>query len=186
MFGDGRERIDQSVLFLQSDHTAVRDNRDIEALVDEKGELPVASFEGHNATKRKETPLPWSKPRLGWAKQNSDASFHEEESEGAWGAVLRDEHGGVILSAWGFIPSCPTAECAEAIAGYESVKCIIPRYAGPVHLENDCASLVSELKEEVVSKSAITGIVQDTKLALGSFPECDRYESKPCKQHGSS
>ena len=64
----------------------------------------------------------------------------------------------------------PGAECAEAIAGYESVKCIIPRY-GPVHLENDCASLVSELKEKVVSKSAISGIVQDIKLALGTLPE---------------
>ena len=42
---------------------------------------------------------------------------------------------------------------------------------GPVHLENDCASLVSELKEKVVSKSAISGIVQDIKLALDSFPK---------------
>ena len=98
IFGDGKDRVDHSALFLQSYLTVIQDNRDIEALVDEKGKLPIANFEGHNATKRKEIPVPWSKPSFGWAKLNFDASFHEEENEGAWDAILRDEYGEIILS----------------------------------------------------------------------------------------
>ena len=69
---------------------------------------------------------PGQNQELAGKKLNFDASFHEE-GEGAWGAVLRDDNGAVILSAWGQIHLCLSAECAEATAGLESVKCIIQK-----------------------------------------------------------
>ena len=51
------------------------------------------------------------------------------EKAGSWGAILRDENGLVLLSAYGK-KHCPNAEYAEAIVSV---------YNGPVWLENDCA-----------------------------------------------
>jgi hypothetical protein len=102
---------------------------------------------------------------------NFDASFLEAEGTGAWGAVLRDEDGATLISAWGRIPYCPNAETAEAIVGLEGFKAIIPHYTGPVHPENYCASLISELCAIGPSKSAVADIVKDMKLLIRSFPD---------------
>lgn len=53
----------------------------------------------------------------------------------------------------------------------EGIRAIIPHYAGPLHLENDCASLISELCAIGPSKSAVADIVKDMKLLIRSFPD---------------
>ncbi|KAK1692255.1 hypothetical protein QYE76_008952 [Lolium multiflorum] len=55
---------------------------------------------------------------------------------------------------------------AEAIAGLHSIRTILPVYAGPIHMENDCSSLIKELLGEGSSKSAISGIVRDIRSLL--------------------
>jgi hypothetical protein len=171
IFGDGKARIVQSSLFLQSYLESVKDTRDIEMIIDGKGKFPIDNQDANISQKRKEAIVPWSRPATGWAKLNFDASFSESEGTGAWGAVLRDEHGAILLSAWGWIPYCPNAETAEAIAGLEGIKSTIPHYVGPLHLENDCASLISELCGVGPSKSAIADIVKDCKNLLLSMSE---------------
>jgi ribonuclease HI len=171
IFGDGKVRITQSSLFLQSYLGSVQDTRDIKFIIDEKGKCPIVSQVTNNGQTCKETVVPWRKPATGWAKLNFDASFLEAVGTGAWGAVLRDEDGATLISAWGRIPYCPNAETAEAIAGLEGIRAIIPHYAGPVHLENDCASLISELCAIGPSKSAVADIVKDMKLLIRSFPD---------------
>jgi hypothetical protein len=51
----------------------------------------------------------------------------------------------------------------------EGIKITISHYVGPLHLENDCASLISELCGVGPSKSAITDIVKDYKTLLLSM-----------------
>ena len=54
-----------------------------------------------------------------------DASFSKEENNGTWGAVFRDHEGKVVISAWGIITHCLTAEMAEGIAVLEGAKSIL-------------------------------------------------------------
>jgi hypothetical protein len=136
----------------------VKDTRDIELIIDEKGKCPIVSQVANNGQTCKEVVAPWRRPATGWAKLNFDGSFLEAEGIGAWGAV-----------AWGRIPYCPNA--AEAIAGLEVIKVIIPHYAGLVHLENDCASLISELCAIGPNKSSIADIVKDMKSLIRSFSD---------------
>jgi hypothetical protein len=75
------------------------------------------------------------------------------------------------LSAWDWISYCPNAETAEAIAGLEGIKTTMPHYVGPLHLENDCASLISELCGVDPSKSAIADIVKNCKILLLSMSD---------------
>ena len=67
----------------------------------------------------------WSKPDDGWYELNVDASFVKEEGKGAWGAILRDNNGCTIMSAWGIMPRCNDHLQAEAIAILEGLKSII-------------------------------------------------------------
>jgi hypothetical protein len=104
IFGDGKVRITQSSLFLQSYLGSVQDTRDIKFIIDEKGKCPIVSQVTNNGQTCKEIVVPWRKPATGWAKLNFDASFLEAVGTGAWGAVLRDEDGATLISAWGRIP----------------------------------------------------------------------------------
>ena len=64
----------------------------------------------------------WQKPDLGWDKVNVDGSFLQESSSGAWGAVVQDHDGRIILSSWDYIPRCKEADFAEAILVYKDYR----------------------------------------------------------------
>jgi ribonuclease HI len=89
---------------------------------------------------------------------------------GAWGAVLRDDKGDVILSAWGKIQNTANAEAAEAFAGLQAVKAVVGAFAGPISIENDCATLIKEIKEANKSKPAIMNSVKEIRRLLDLFP----------------
>ena len=103
----------------------------------------------------------WTKPKHGWDKLNTDASFSADDCTGAWGAVLRNDQGDVIKSAWGFLPHCPNVLTAEALGMLLGVREVIPVYAGPLQIESDNLMLVNELKASWRSKSQVADIVQD-------------------------
>ncbi|CAM0873674.1 unnamed protein product [Alopecurus aequalis] len=113
----------------------------------------------------------WKYPSPGWAKLNSDASFIESNGTGSWGAILRNERGEVMITAWGPLPHCINAGTAEALGLLNGVRAILPMYAGRIRIENDNASLINELNLNVRSKSAIADIAQDIKNLLSSFEE---------------
>jgi hypothetical protein len=102
---------------------------------------------------------------------NWDASYREDENRGGWGAVLRNDTGHTLRTAWGSIDKCPLAEMAEAMVGQQSIRAILPLYAGPIHMENDCSSLITELNGDASSKSAILGIVRDIRSLKENLPE---------------
>jgi ribonuclease HI len=115
----------------------------------------------------------WKKAMQGWAKLNFDAGFLVKDKKGSWGAILRDGDGKVIMSAWGRLEHFQTAEMAEALAGLESLKVILAVFTGKVHMENDCAALVTKLKSKSQSKSAISDVFRETWDLLRCFEDFD-------------
>jgi hypothetical protein len=93
---------------------------------------------------QKENAERWKKPEIGWTKLNVDASFIHDEKVGAWGAVLRDKEGEVVLSAWGNILYCNSADIVEATACLEGVKAIIPFAVNPLIIESDNSILIKD------------------------------------------
>jgi hypothetical protein len=55
---------------------------------------------------------------------------------------------GKMQETWGKMQSCATSEAFEATTGLHAVKPIVGNYAGPVHVKNDCASAIKDLKDE--------------------------------------
>ena len=73
------------------------------------------------------------------------------------------------MSAWGKIPLCTDAEQAEALAGLECMKAVIPIFSSQLVVESDCSSLVAHINQHGDNKSAISGIVADIKRLLLSL-----------------
>jgi hypothetical protein len=92
----------------------------------------------------------------------------------------------VILSAWGVIPYCKSADIAEAIACLEGLKASMYYVAGPLIMECDNAMVVQELKDKRSSKSAISGIIGDIKNLMSFFIDqnvCKINRSANCVAH---
>jgi hypothetical protein len=122
IFGDGKCTIEQSANFIQSYLASFLQISSNNNEPDVKGKKPVALLDDGETKQKKEVKEIWRNPETGWVKLNVDASFIEEDNLGAWGAVLHDKEGVVILSAWGVIPYCNSADIAEAIACLEGLK----------------------------------------------------------------
>jgi hypothetical protein len=93
------------------------DTRSSEMQADPRGKQPVVPTGSSIMCNQKECKEIWKRPTSGWAKLNFDAGFSDNWGVGSWGAVLRNDKGEVLLSAWGLIQHVATAEAAEALAG---------------------------------------------------------------------
>jgi ribonuclease HI len=170
IFGDGKCSIEQSSVFLQSYLLSTQDTSEIDQVTDAKGKKPLHNPTAPCSAKKNLAVTKWTKPAPGWCKLNFDAGFSAETNTGSWGAILRDEEGKTLLSAWGRTEHCPTAEVAEAMAGIQGVKAILPICHKPVHVENDCATVINALKSHVQDKSAISGLIREMKELLSFTP----------------
>ena len=116
-------------------------------------EKRVISWEGDMCLEKgKEAKEDWRKPEAEWAKLNVDASFSEADNTGLWGAILRDDEGKVIMSSWGMLTYCVSAEYAEALAILEGIKSIVNLDASQIHMESDCAAIVQDMKGQIKAK----------------------------------
>jgi hypothetical protein len=95
--------------------------------------------------------------------------FSVDTNTCSWGAILRDEVGKTLLTAWGRIDHFPTAEVAEAVAGIQSIKVILPVCDRRVHIKNDCVVVIGALKVQMQDKSAISGLICEMKDLLSFF-----------------
>ena len=147
-------------------------------LENSKGKQPVHDLSMGREKQKCEPAETWKKPSSGWAKLNSDGSFSESGCSGAWGAVLRNELGDVILTAWG--PAqyliCPNLVTAESLGLHYGIRAILPVFAGPVQIKSDNAFLVNELENTGSWKFLIADTLRDNKLALCSFPDFSAKE----------
>ncbi|KAM0930253.1 hypothetical protein ACQ4PT_001013 [Festuca glaucescens] len=138
-------------------------------MVDAKRKKPICCIPEFEKKRGGEVVGAWVKLTPGWAKLNFDVGLFEEQKRGSWGAVLRDESGYTLLSAWGCIDNFSSAEMAESITGPLSVWAILPVYAYKIQVENDGAALIAELNGEGVSKQVIVGTVAEIKNLLHLF-----------------
>jgi hypothetical protein len=169
IFGDGKCGIEQSALYLMSYFEAFQGIKNLGENENGKGKQVVDECLQSNENAMSSRVDLWKKPNHGWTKLNTDASFLEVDGLGAWGAILRDDSGGVIMSAWGPIPHCPNVVTAEALGLLYGLRAALPLYAGPIQVESDNSFLVNEVKRNESSKSLIAGTVQDIKIIMTSF-----------------
>ena len=69
----------------------------------------------------------------------------EEPDYFTWRPVLRDDHGQVLLLAWGTLERCEKEDVADARASFKALKIVVVHSNKPVILESDCRVLVKEL-----------------------------------------
>ncbi|KAK1629097.1 hypothetical protein QYE76_003412 [Lolium multiflorum] len=110
----------------------------------------------------------WTKPPLGWAKVNTDASFIHANGTAHWGAIVRDDHGNTIFSAWSPIPRCATPEEAEAIAVLEGLR-LASALDSPCYLETDCKSIIDSWNDNKNWRSQAGIVINEAKQAALSF-----------------
>jgi hypothetical protein len=118
-------------MFLQSYLVSFQQRDSQTYYTSKKGKKAITDLRNGEPNQKKEAKEPWRRPDTGWTKLNVDASFSAEQNSGTWGAILRDDTGNVIISAWGLIDRCLSAEIAEALACLEGVKAILPVVAKP-------------------------------------------------------
>lgn len=92
-----------------------------------------------------------------WFKLNTDVSYIEDSFLGSWCAVLRDDCGQVVISAWSTMDWCSGNECAEAIASFEDLKIVAMQIYKLIKMESDSRGLVTKLKSPRKSTSMING-----------------------------
>ncbi|KAI5002304.1 hypothetical protein ZWY2020_026954 [Hordeum vulgare] len=91
----------------------------------------------------------WVKPRHDFLKVNVDASFVEEDSAGAIGAVIIDEWGHFIAAATHYIPNVSDAATAESLALRNGL--ILAAHIGcsKLEAEADCQLVIEAVKDPV-------------------------------------
>ncbi|PNT60933.1 hypothetical protein BRADI_5g08336v3 [Brachypodium distachyon] len=81
-------------------------------------------------------------------KLNVDASFNADTGQAAWGSILRNHLGEIVMSAWGELPRVPNAGVAEALACFHGLRAASQVTACPIVLATDCLQLVAALSKE--------------------------------------
>jgi ribonuclease HI len=128
----------------------------------------------------KTKPCNWRPPDPGWHSLCVDASFLPDKNTGAWGAIIRDDKGNTIVSAWDFIPFCDNAEAAESIACLEGTKLALSSVHSGLVVQSDCASLIKKLSSQERDRSSTASIVLDIKEVLQQLRE--HKVQKICRQ----
>ncbi|KAK1696634.1 hypothetical protein QYE76_013331 [Lolium multiflorum] len=100
---------------------------------------------------------------------NVDAGWNEGEKLVGLGVVIRDAHGQVVQSSWHHIPSCSSAEEAEALACLEGLKSIQLLYYDRAVVESDCLSVVQALTSDDRNLSHCWSTVLDAKGLQRAF-----------------
>ncbi|KQK12594.2 hypothetical protein BRADI_1g04772v3 [Brachypodium distachyon] len=110
---------------------------------DPKGKSPLFDMSAAPLMPATQKLFKWKPPETGWIKLNVDASFFASSGAAAWGAIIRDENGSVLVSAWNLINHCPNAETAEGTACLEGINLARQFCNLLLVVESGCQSLIS-------------------------------------------
>ena len=94
---------------------------------------------------------------------NFDASFQESSYSGAWGFVVRSEHGAFLAGAAGKIVHAKSALQAEVFACSEAIEGAARLGMYRVLFESDSSTLVQALKTTDYDLSEIGVLVRDAR-----------------------
>jgi ribonuclease HI len=112
----------------------------------------------------------WKKPAQGVFKINVDASFHEEEMQGATGLVVRDHVGSLISAQALWYAHAASPMIMEARAIRDAVKLAMERGYHRVEMESDAQEVVKLIKEPwIIGRSEIAGIAREVKKLSDFF-----------------
>ncbi|CAL5097923.1 unnamed protein product [Urochloa decumbens] len=108
----------------------------------------------------------WEAPEAGWHKINVDGAFDLSTGAGAVGVIIRDEHGGVLLTAWKEVNGCTDAEELEALACKEGLSLAAEWTQGRSVLESDCSTLVPLFGDREGRRSRLKFILDEAVEAV--------------------
>jgi hypothetical protein len=120
----------------------------------------------------------WRKPGPGLIKCNVDASFSEQNSTGATGAVLRDHEGRICGGSAKWYNHCLNALATEAMACRNGMQLAIDRGVTRLLMETDCQVLVQLWNKRAMQRSEVDPhLFQMDELSRGfeSFDLCFIY-----------
>jgi ribonuclease HI len=166
IFGKGDASVENSARFLQNYLCTLQGITKGEVTLDRKGKSPIvpdAKFKQVIADKEVEEEI-WKKPEDGWIKCNVDASFLNDERKGTWGAVIRNQNGLTVCSAWGIIPNCQTAAMGEAVACLKGLNLAVENSDQNIIIETDCLSILKAFMEDNNDRSEVCMIAKEFKI----------------------
>jgi hypothetical protein len=83
----------------------------------------------------------WRPPDQGWLKGNIDGAFQIETKAGAWGFIIRDQGGRMILAGAGNVSPVHNALMAETMACVKMVEAASIQGISLIHIETDSSRL---------------------------------------------
>jgi ribonuclease HI len=168
MHGKGRATIRESVEFLRNYVVELGGkSSNGHAKHSEKGKekMPDAATEQHGVLKG------WSLPSSGWAKISPDAGFCQDTGQAGCGAVVRNHHGEILLTAWMYLQNVALPEEAEALACLEGLRVAAEWVRQPLQVELDCLRLIMALRSSETNRASWQGIISEIKDLCQLFPD---------------
>jgi ribonuclease HI len=123
------------------------------AISDTKGKLPMSS-DTANISAVSSVVSRWIAPGVGFLKANVDAGWDSITKKGGIGVIVRDHRGGIVSSAWRFLPRCTSAEEAEVTACVEGPNSLIQLQCTSAVVETDCSRVVEVMNSKRMDRSA--------------------------------
>ena len=111
----------------------------------------------------------WKRPPHGWTKVNTDAAFQASSAIGAFGAIICDADGNLIVDSakqYFHIADPLTGEC---LAARDGLKLAAQQSLDRVILECDNLSLFNMMRENTGGRSAVYGLWQEIQELSNAF-----------------
>jgi hypothetical protein len=114
----------------------------------------------------------WTPPPPGWICINVDAALFPNDLRMGCGVVLRDHHGGFILSASEGLNCFPAPELAEALAARWALTLARNHGVKKAVLISDCLSLIQRIVSPRRDRSSLGAVIRDIKTLVADFESC--------------
>jgi ribonuclease HI len=129
------------------------------------------------------TEMRWEKPPLGWVKCNTDGAFHEQQGQGATGAVLRNDSGGFLRGGAKWYNHCLDALSMEALACRDGLTLALQAGFQKVWLETDCQEVVKLWQAGVNQRSSVVSIIREIRELSTLFQDFKfSFVSRSCNK----
>lgn len=83
----------------------------------------------------------WRPPEEGWLKANIDGAFLTKTKASAWGFIIRDKDGCLILAGAGNVSPVHNALMSKAMACVKVVEAVTMQGISLIHIETDSSQL---------------------------------------------
>ncbi|KAM0924113.1 hypothetical protein ACQ4PT_005102 [Festuca glaucescens] len=166
---DGKARIDESVVFLQS--YLVDNHLTVPAMQDLRGKAIVQAPVIRDTTAPNSPDPAWSPPPKGWVKVNTNGSFSDRDRSGGVGIIMRDRLGNCLSTSCVALMQCEDAEEVEDKAALEGIKIATNLGYTKIVLELDCSAVAKALRLREPDRSKQWNTYEEAKKNLKAFQD---------------